>query len=116
MDMKIKLLLSLLLSMTFVEVNAADSSYTGKIESIHTSTSVGSVVFLILPNDQSNKANCATNTYYNYAFDSESPSGKAMLSIILGAFFSGKDVYIGGSGTDCTHYTGVEDLRWLRVL
>ena len=41
-------------------------------------------------------------------------NGKALMSMALTAYTAGKTVTLGGEGV-CNHYTGTEDLRYLRL-
>jgi hypothetical protein len=69
----------------------------------------GNKVFVVLSKKPSDIPTCQTNTRYSYVFDGTTPTGQMTLSVVLAAYATQSDVWLGGSGS-CSLYSNVENL------
>jgi hypothetical protein len=70
----------------------------------------GTKVILTISNKPAQVPACQTNLGYNYVFDASSEVGKITLSVVLTAYASGRNVWLGGS-EQCDVYPGIETLK-----
>lgn len=71
-------------------------------------------VFLAVDETIEDRHSCAINPTYGFVFDGTTEVGKNMLSMVLASYASGKGVLIGG-GNNCSLYTNVESVSWIRA-
>ncbi|MET1257043.1 hypothetical protein [Aliikangiella maris] len=103
-----KNLLILILLFSF-NVNASSVEPT-KITKILVGPAYGNNVLITVSNKATDTPECQTNNNYQYAFDGSTESGKMTLSVVLAAYASKKDVWLGGYDR-CDVFSGTESLK-----
>ncbi|HEY0924136.1 hypothetical protein [Rheinheimera pacifica] len=98
----------------FCSVSAFAGSGVGKIQRIELGPLYNGKVFIIVEGVMEGQPACRQQDNYHFVFDAEAPGGAALLSAVLSAQVAQKNIHISGYNT-CNIYSGVEDLRWLRV-
>lgn len=94
-------------------IHASDINKT-KITQILVGPTYGKKVILVISIKPSELPSCQTNTKYSYAFDGTTESGKMTLSLVLAAYATQKNVWLGGKNT-CSIHGGIEDLAHIVV-
>lgn len=74
----------------------------------------GSCVFVAVEPTVGGKPGCASNTYWDFALDTSTASGKATYALILTAYAAGQNISISGANT-CSFSPGgaIENLYWI---
>lgn len=67
-------------------------------------------ILITVESNISSVPECHKDKLYNYVFDGTTPEGQMTLSLVLTAYASQKNVWIGGTNS-CTLRGGVEDLK-----
>lgn len=104
-----KSLLSVIL-LVFVSSVTASEVNPGKVTKVLTGPAYGSKVLISVEPKPTGLPECATNAWYDYAFDTTTEEGKAVLSLVLTAYTANKNIWIGGLN-QCQQFNGVEDLK-----
>ena len=100
----------LLLLVLMTALTHASDIRTTKITQVLVGPHYGNNVFLTISRKASDIPTCQTNTRYDYVFDGTTEDGKMTLSVVLAAYATQKDVWLGGKNT-CLLHNGVEDLK-----
>jgi len=90
-------------------ITYASNISSTKITRVLVGPGYGKNVILTISAKPTALPSCQTNTSYNYVFDGSTDEGKMTLSVVLTAYASQKDVWLGGKNT-CSLYSGIEDL------
>jgi len=85
-----------------------------KITQVLAGPSYGNKVFLVISNKADITPDCQSNIRYNYVFDGTTEQGKITLSLVLAAYATQKNVWLGGKNT-CLLHSSVEDLGHIVV-
>lgn len=86
----------------------------GVIQMIESGPLYGSKVFIMVDGSVTDQPACRLTSNFHFAFDTAEPGGKELFSLVLSAKAAKQQLRISGYGT-CSKYSGVEDLRWLRI-
>lgn len=86
----------------------------GTIAKVESGPMYGSLVFITVEGTVSDQPACRTSGNYNFVFDANVPGGKNTLALLLLAKANNQKIIASGNA-QCTLYSGVEDLRWLRL-
>jgi hypothetical protein len=88
---------------------------SGVIKEVHLGPVYGTTVFLRLEGAVTTpQPGCKVDSSYQFAFDSNTATGRALLAVALAAQVSAQPVKVNGYN-QCTHFNTVEDLRWLSI-
>lgn len=105
-----KTFLCLSLTVLFTSQVFASNVNPTKITKVLVGPAYGNNVFLTVSIKPSDAPNCQNNTRYSYVFDGTTEVGKMTLSVVLSAYASQKDVWLGGAD-NCVLHNGVESLK-----
>ena len=93
--MKILIILAIMLMVTIPQLSLAGSQ-TGKVLNIRVSSkTIGNPTHILLEGAWSNKPTCAVAWW---AIDTDTVAGKSLLSILLTAYSTGKEITLWGTG------------------
>ena len=88
----------------------------GKVTHIFSGPYFGTKVFIALDSPINDKAACSTNSLYTFGFDSSDPGASTWMSMLSIAYTAEKTVYVEGyGGTNCSHWSNIEDLKTIRL-
>lgn len=85
-----------------------------KVTKLDLARDYGSYVFIKLDATQTNKPACHQNGGWNYTSPIATEMDKAMFSILLAAYMSGKSISIYGSGA-CSQFPSIETAGRVRL-
>lgn len=86
---------------------------SGVIQTIHMGPHYGTKVFVKVTGTATAQPACAINDF-QFVFDSNTPTGRALLATALAAYGAGQPVTVNGYD-QCTLWNSSEDLRWMQV-
>jgi hypothetical protein len=115
--MLIKLIVAVLFFSQFMLILPAAASEINptQVTQVLAGPHYGNKVIITISNKPQSIPSCQTNPRYSYVFDASTESGKVTLSLVLTAYASGKNVWLGGLER-CDLYSGIESLKHIVVL
>jgi hypothetical protein len=84
---------------------------SGTVTNITPAVSNGTEFFVVTLSTMSGQPSCTSSS--RLALSATDPRYKTIISILLGAYFSGASVYANGAGTCNTYPGGAEDLAYV---
>lgn len=93
---------------------AAAGDMSGVVQEVHLGPVYGTKVFLEVIGTATGQPACQTDAGYQFVFDVNDPTGRALLATALAAQVSGQHVKVNGNN-QCTLFGTVEDLRWISL-